>query len=272
MKSVGEVMAIGRTFQESFQKALRGLEVGADGMNQKTVDRETIEKELGEPGPPKVLRRVRVVAQLPDLVRVVHHERQVGRHEGSRVMRLEIGSLVGDERIRRGMRFVEAIAGELFHQVEEMRRLGARYPVCFCTGNENVALFRHLLDVLLAHRAAQQVGATQRVAADRLRDLHHLFLVHHHAVRGRENRLEARVLVVDSIASALSCDVIGDERHRTGPVERDQRNDILEPGRRRLLQQVAHAARFKLEHRGRVAGAEDVVGGLVVERQRVQRQ
>ncbi|HUI36788.1 MAG TPA: carbamoyl-phosphate synthase large subunit, partial [Gaiellaceae bacterium] len=50
MKSVGEVMAIGRTFQESFQKALRGLEVGVDGMNQKTTDRETIEKELGEPG------------------------------------------------------------------------------------------------------------------------------------------------------------------------------------------------------------------------------
>ena len=34
MKSVGEVMAIGRTFQESFQKALRGLEVGVDGLNQ----------------------------------------------------------------------------------------------------------------------------------------------------------------------------------------------------------------------------------------------
>ncbi len=33
MKSVGEVMAIGRTFQESLQKALRGLEVGADGLS-----------------------------------------------------------------------------------------------------------------------------------------------------------------------------------------------------------------------------------------------
>ncbi len=54
MKSVGEVMAIGRTFQESFQKALRGLEVGADGLNQKTTDRETIEKELGEPGPERI--------------------------------------------------------------------------------------------------------------------------------------------------------------------------------------------------------------------------
>lgn len=54
MKSVGEVMAIGRTFQESFQKALRGLEVGVDGMNEKTQDREILEKELGEPGPDRI--------------------------------------------------------------------------------------------------------------------------------------------------------------------------------------------------------------------------
>ena len=54
MKSVGEVMAMGRTFQESFQKALRGLEVGVDGMNEKTVDREVLERELGEPGPERI--------------------------------------------------------------------------------------------------------------------------------------------------------------------------------------------------------------------------
>ncbi len=54
MKSVGEVMAIGRTFQESFQKALRGLEVGVDGMNQRTTDREELERELGEPGPERI--------------------------------------------------------------------------------------------------------------------------------------------------------------------------------------------------------------------------
>ncbi|AEC18640.1 carbamoyl phosphate synthase large subunit [Pusillimonas sp. T7-7] len=54
MKSVGEVMAIGRTFQESFQKALRGLEVGVDGLNQKTTDREKLQIELGEPGPERI--------------------------------------------------------------------------------------------------------------------------------------------------------------------------------------------------------------------------
>jgi carbamoyl-phosphate synthase large subunit len=54
MKSVGEVMAIGRTFQESFQKALRGLEVGVDGLDEKTTDIDTITKEMGVPGPERI--------------------------------------------------------------------------------------------------------------------------------------------------------------------------------------------------------------------------
>ncbi len=54
MKSVGEVMAIGRTFQESFQKALRGLEVGADGLDEISTDRDEIVQEIGEPGPQRI--------------------------------------------------------------------------------------------------------------------------------------------------------------------------------------------------------------------------
>ncbi len=54
MKSVGEVMAIGRTFQESFQKALRGLEVGVDGLDEKSTDIEDIVAEIGEPGPDRI--------------------------------------------------------------------------------------------------------------------------------------------------------------------------------------------------------------------------
>src|SRR5881392_228509 len=55
MKSVGEVMAIGRTFQESFQKALRGLEVGVDGLNERSTDRDEIVDEIGSAGPERVL-------------------------------------------------------------------------------------------------------------------------------------------------------------------------------------------------------------------------
>jgi carbamoyl-phosphate synthase large subunit len=54
MKSVGEVMAIGRTFQESLQKALRGLETGVDGLDEKTDNLETIRTELANPGPERI--------------------------------------------------------------------------------------------------------------------------------------------------------------------------------------------------------------------------
>ncbi|OHV11267.1 carbamoyl-phosphate synthase large subunit [Kushneria phosphatilytica] len=59
MKSVGEVMAIGRTFQESMQKALRGLEIGADGFNPKLThfDGEAmahLQGELQRPGADRI--------------------------------------------------------------------------------------------------------------------------------------------------------------------------------------------------------------------------
>jgi carbamoyl-phosphate synthase large subunit len=54
MKSVGEVMAMGRTFQESFQKALRGLEVGVDGLDEKTSNRAKILREIAQQGPDRI--------------------------------------------------------------------------------------------------------------------------------------------------------------------------------------------------------------------------
>ena len=68
MKSVGEVMAIGRTFQESLQKALRGLETGLTGLDEIEIpglgqgdvdDRNAIRAALGPPTPD----RLRMVAQ-----------------------------------------------------------------------------------------------------------------------------------------------------------------------------------------------------------------
>ena len=61
MKSVGEVMAIGRTFQESLQKALRGLETGIDGLVSifpaapSEDDLERLRHELRMPGPDRLL-------------------------------------------------------------------------------------------------------------------------------------------------------------------------------------------------------------------------
>jgi carbamoyl-phosphate synthase large subunit len=55
MKSVGEVMAMGRTFQESFQKALRGLENGIDGLSERSSDRDEIVEQIGNAGPERIL-------------------------------------------------------------------------------------------------------------------------------------------------------------------------------------------------------------------------
>lgn len=66
MKSVGEVMAIGRTFKESLQKALRGLETGLTGLDEITIpgtgegnDNNAIRAAIGTPTPD----RLRMVAQ-----------------------------------------------------------------------------------------------------------------------------------------------------------------------------------------------------------------
>jgi carbamoyl-phosphate synthase large subunit len=67
MKSVGEVMAIGRTFAESLQKALRGLETGLTGLDEIPIDgahdpetgRSAVTRALGVPTPD----RLRVIAQ-----------------------------------------------------------------------------------------------------------------------------------------------------------------------------------------------------------------
>ena len=59
MKSVGEVMAIGRNFQESFQKALRGLEIGIDGLKEMSLPNDGksdfLTNELRSPTPERIL-------------------------------------------------------------------------------------------------------------------------------------------------------------------------------------------------------------------------
>jgi carbamoyl-phosphate synthase large subunit len=55
MKSVGEVMAIGRTFKEALQKGLRGLETGGDGFGRGDLDDARIKEKLLSPGPDRIL-------------------------------------------------------------------------------------------------------------------------------------------------------------------------------------------------------------------------
>jgi carbamoyl-phosphate synthase large subunit len=54
MKSVGEVMAIGRTFKEALQKGLRGLEIGTSGFDRKDLDDDRVKEKLLTPDPDRI--------------------------------------------------------------------------------------------------------------------------------------------------------------------------------------------------------------------------
>ncbi len=82
MKSVGEVMAIGRTFAESLQKALRGLEIGLDGLDEVIIDglgqgddKNAIRAALGRPTPDRLLacaEALRLGATVDEITAVCH--------------------------------------------------------------------------------------------------------------------------------------------------------------------------------------------------------
>ena len=88
------------------------------------------------------------------LVGIVHHRRQVGRHEGRWKVRLHVRCLIRDQSVGRGMGFVKAISRELFHQVEYFARLVPAQTISRGARGEDVALLGHFLGLFLAHGAA----------------------------------------------------------------------------------------------------------------------
>ena len=97
-------------------------------------------------------------------------------------MRFEPRGLIRHIGIRRRVRFIETVAREFFHVVKNFIGFFAA-DALFCRAfGKNFAVFHHFFGLFLAHRAAQQIRTAQRVAADDLRRLHHLLLVHHNAV------------------------------------------------------------------------------------------
>ena len=198
-------------------------------------------------------------AHLATLVDVLHHVvRRTGhrcqqrRHELHGIVRFEISRVIGQQRISRGVRFIETISRELRHQVENLFDLLRRILALRGALHEAFALLRHLLGFFLAHGAAQQIGFTQRVSCQSVRDLHHLFLIHNYAQRFLKNFLQFRKFVFDLLAAVLAVDEVIDHAALdwTGPVEGVQSREIFDGTGLIFAQHVAHAIRFKLEHAG----------------------
>ena len=127
-----------------------------------------------------------VLHQEGDLVGVIHFRGQGGGQKLRRVVGLEPGGLIGDDRIGGGVALVKAILRKLLHEVKELGGQGRAVALLLRALQENTALLGHFLGLLLAHGPAQQVRTTQGVARHDLGNLHDLLLVDDDAVGGRE--------------------------------------------------------------------------------------
>ena len=166
---------------------------------------------------------------------------------------------------------MKPVIGEFRQKVEDLVRLLLRDAALGGAGDEAPALGIHLRLDLLAHGAAQQVGIAERIAGELLGDLHHLLLIDDDAEGLAQDRGEfgQRIpLRLGLTAPVLALAIDRDIRHRTRTVECHQRDQILHPVSRHLDERLAHARRFHLEDADRLAPAQHVVGGLVIERDR----
>ena len=113
-------------------------------------------------------------------------------------MRLEPRRLIGKQRIRRCVAFIEAIARKLVDQVEQLVRLRRWNLVVFgATLYENCPLRIHFRFDFLTHRAAQLIRAAKRIACENLRGLHDLFLINENAISFGKDRLKQNMGIFD---------------------------------------------------------------------------
>ena len=152
MKSVGEVMAIGRTFQESFQKALRGLEVGVDGLDEKTTDTDIILKELSEAGPERIW-------YVGDAFRAGLSVEQVFNYSKIDTWFLtQIKDLVDREQLIKGERLSDLDRDTLF----ELKRCGfsdRRLATLLSTNQHAVRLYRQGLNIRPVYKRVDTCAA-----------------------------------------------------------------------------------------------------------------
>ncbi len=80
------------------------------------------------------------------------------------------------------MRFWKTVLRELLHQIKDLFDFALRMTFGCGSFKESLALFGHLVGLLLGHRAPQQIGVAERIARHAIRDLHHLFLIDHHSI------------------------------------------------------------------------------------------
>ena len=208
-----------------------------------------------------------VAEQHLEFVGVVHLHRHVGAEKLRRVMHLEPGRVVRQQRVGRGVRLVEAIAGKALHQVKDFIGLDLVDSVLGCAIAKDLTVLGHLVGVFFAHGTAQHVSAAQGIAAQNLCGLHHLLLVDHDAVSLRQHPGHQRVRVDHFFAALFARHKGRYQIHRAGAEQGIERDQVFQARGARVLEHALHAAAFKLEHGLGFAFCKKAVHLGVVERQ-----
>ncbi|WP_018150310.1 carbamoyl-phosphate synthase large subunit [Leeia oryzae] len=152
MKSVGEVMAMGRTWQESLQKALRGLETGMSGLDEKTTDRDVIEQEIAEPG----AERIWYVA---DAFRIGMSVEEVFNLTSiDRWFLVQIEDLIKDENALRG-KSLDSLDANALRQLKRKGFSDRRLGTLLGTDQNAVRKARHALGVRPVYKRVDTCAA-----------------------------------------------------------------------------------------------------------------
>src|SRR5260370_73425 len=114
---------------------------------------------------------------LRHVIRAARHRSEQRRHEIDWMVRLQICGVIRQQRVCRGVRFVESVSGKLRHQIKNLLNLLRRKSALRCSLHKALALLGHLLGILFAHRPPQQVGLSEGEAGKLVRRLHYLLLI-----------------------------------------------------------------------------------------------
>src|SRR5215204_2612877 len=165
-----------------------------------------------------------------------------------------------------GQAAVEAVVRELRHQAEDLAGGLLRDLVLDAARDELLLVDGHLLALLLAHRAAHEVGLAQGVAAEPLRELHDLLLVDEDAVGVLEDLLHLRHEVLDRLLAVVAVDEVVHHAavERAGAVEGVEGREVFEGLGAELPADLLHARRLELEDGLGVPLREQLVGLRVV--------
>ena len=207
-----------------------------------------------------------------DLLGALAEAVEDGGHELDRIVRLEVGRLVGDQPVAGGVGLVEAVSGEGLelgeHLVDDVRL----DPLLLRAGLELRLVLAEDVLLLLADRVAEVVRLGAGVVGHRDGRGHDVLLVDEDPVRVPQRGLQGLVEVRDRLLAVLAADVGGDVRHRSRAEEGDHGGQVAHLGRLELADVSAHPGALQLEDAHRVAVAEQLERLRVVERQRVDVQ